>query len=283
MLAFLAAGETHKKGEYQTQVQRGLTFLMSAQKPDGSLAGKANLFAAMYCHAMASLALSEAYAMTGDERLEQSVRRAVAYTIAAQDSSGGGWRYLAGDPGDTSQMGWQLMVLKSAELAGIAVPDATRQGALRYLKSISSGQYGGLATYRPGQDISRPMTAEALVCRQFLGMPSESPTGAEAGDYLLGDIPGQGRDNLYYWYYATLGMYQLQNEHWSRWNEALQRTLVSRQQQSGTLAGSWNPQTLWDSYGGRVYSTALATLCLEVYYRFLPLYDQAVAPANRRR
>ena len=74
---------------------------------------------------MATLALSEAYAMTGDQRLRETVRRAVGFTVASQDSTGGGFRYKQGDPGDTSQCGWQLMALKSAQLAGIAVPTRT--------------------------------------------------------------------------------------------------------------------------------------------------------------
>lgn len=280
LLAMLAAGQTHEQGQYQDNVRRGLTYLMEIQRSDGSLAGPSNAFAAAYCHAMAAVALSEAYAMTGDARLSEPVRRAVGYTVAAQDPTGGGWRYLPKDPGDTSQLGWQLMALKSAEMAGVHVPDTTRRGALRFLKTVSSGEYGGLASYRPGQKATRAMTAEALFCRQLLGMPSASPTGAEAGDYLLGDLPGQGRDNLYYWYYATLAMYHLQGHHWERWNEAMQHTLVASQRRGGELAGSWDPNTVWAGYGGRVYSTAMSTLCLEVYYRFLPLYTEAMAPGG---
>ena len=78
--------------------------------------------------------------------------------------------------------------------------------------------------------------------------------------------------NLYYWYYATLGMYQLQGIHWQRWNDALRRTLVGRQVKEGPLAGSWDTDDLWGGHGGRVYTTSLAALALEVYYRFLPLY-----------
>ena len=70
------------------------------------------------------------------------------------------------------------------------------------------------------------MTAEALVCRQFLGMARDNPAGDEAGEYIFADLPRTDRINLYYWYYATLGMYQLQGEPWERWNEALQTTLV---------------------------------------------------------
>jgi hypothetical protein len=232
---------------------------------------------------MATFALSEAYGMTGDQRLHEPVRRAVAYTVAAQDPSGGGWRYEPGNPGDTSQLGWQLMALKSAELAGIPIPQQCRQRALGFLDEVSSGHYGGLAAYRPAERASRAMTAEALVCRVFLGMTPNHPAGKEAGDYLLAELPGQGRDNLYYWYYATLGMYNLQSYHWERWNYALQKALLASQQKKGPLAGSWDPDTVWGGYGGRVYSTALAALSLEVYYRFLPLYLEASAPRQPLR
>jgi hypothetical protein len=278
LLAFLASGHTHQEGPYQENVRRGLEYLVGTQANDGNLGGSATMYAFMYCHAMATCALSEAYGMTGDRQLQGPVQRAVAYTLAAQDPSAGGWRYHPGEPGDTSQLGWQLMALRSADLAGIPLPERSRQGALRYLDAASSGQYGGLAGYRPVEAPSRPMTAEALVCRILLGMTPTNPTAKEAGNYLLRELPGEGRKNLYYWYYGTLGMYYLQGTHWHRWNTALQRTLVGSQQKTGEAAGSWDPNTVWGGYGGRVYSTALATLCLEVYYRFLPLYVEASAP-----
>jgi hypothetical protein len=234
----------------------------------------------MYCHGMATFAMSEAYAMTHDRRLEEPLRRAIAYTIAAQHPTTGGWRYKPHEMGDTSQLGWQLMALKSADLAGIPMPEQTRAGAIRFLKSVASGDDGGLAGYRPGEAPSRSMTAEALVCRQFLGMARDNPAADEAGKSLLGELPSKDKVNLYYWYYGTLGMYQLQGDYWQRWNEALQAALIGRQQTDGDLAGSWDPICIWGGYGGRVYSTAMSALCLEVYYRFLPLYnDPAVGPA----
>jgi hypothetical protein len=275
LLAFLASGHTHLKGPYQENVRRGLEFLMQTQDVGGSLAGRADSFAKMYCHAMAAFSVSEAYGMTGDQRLETTVRRAVAYTIAAQDPSGGGWRYRPGDPGDTSQLGWQFMALKSAELAGIPIPERTRQGILRYLRSVGSGKSGGLASYRPREQATRTMTAEALVCWQFLGLPREHPAGNEAGDALLGELPSDSRPNFYYWYYGTLAAYQLQGDYWRQWNQALQTQLLKSQRKDGSLAGSWDPDPVWGGYGGRLYSTTLGTLCLEVYYRYLPLYVQA--------
>jgi hypothetical protein len=275
LLSFLGSGHTHLDGPYREDIRRGLEYLMRTQAADGSLGGSAAMFEFMYCHAMATCALSEAYGMTRDQRLREPLERAIGYTLAAQDPKGGGWRYKPGDAGDTSQLGWQLMALKSAELAGIPVPERTRQGIIRYLQSVSAGQYGGRASYRPSEQTTRTMTAEALLCWQFLGLAREHPACNEAGDYLLGELPGEGTFNLYYWYYATFSMYQLQGVYWQRWNEALRTTLVNLQVKEGPLAGSWNTNDLWGGHGGRVYTTALASLTLEVYYRFLPLYAGA--------
>jgi hypothetical protein len=271
ILAFAASGSTHQEGTHRQTVRHGLDFLLSIQGEDGSLGGEGQLYEFMYCHGMATLALSELAGMTGDQKLRQPLARAVAYTLAAQDPSGGGWRYRAREAGDTSQLGWQLMSLKSASLAGIAVPDRTWQGARRFLDSVSGGSNHGLASYRPGEEFTRPMTAEALACRLFLGLSRDSALSKEAGDHLLNELPGAAQPNLYYWYYGSVAMYQLQGDYWKQWSQALRNTLLSAQRTSGDLAGSWDPNTRWDGYGGRVYSTSLATLCLEAHYRFLPL------------
>lgn len=282
LLAFLGAGHTHQRGPYRENVQRGLDFLLRSQADNGNLSGHAQVYAMMYSHGMATLALGEAYAMTQDVRLRLPLERAIAYTLSAQHPSEGGWRYRPGDRGDTSQLGWQLMALRSAESSGIALPLRSKQLMIRYLKSVSYGQHGGLAAYRPGERTTRPMTAEALVCRQFLGMARSNPASDEAGDFLMTELPGQGLSNLYYWYYATLGAYQLQGEHWQRWNEALQNELVRSQRKDGELTGSWDVDQMWGTYGGRIYSTALGAMCLEVYYRYLPLYAQTPGKSEIR-
>ena len=272
LLSLLAAGHTHQQGAYDDAVRRGLEYLLRAQAADGNLAGKAAFYERMYCHGMAAFALSEAFAMTGDTRLQPAVQAAIRYTIAAQHTGSGGWRYQPGDPGDMSQFGWQAMALKSAALGGIPIPTETRNRMRLFLGSVTSGRNGGLAGYRPGHPATRPMTAEALVARQFMGLAPDDPTAIEAGDQLLKELPGRGPTNVYYWYYGTLGMYQLQGDYWRQWNAALQEELLATQRHDGNLAGSWDPDKIWGPHGGRAFSTALSTLCLEVYYRFLPLY-----------
>ena len=284
LLAFLASGNTHLRGEHQVTVRRGLEFLLSMQESDGNLGASHNMYERMYCHAMATCALSEAYAMTGDDRLKAAVSRAIAFTVASQDKPSGGWRYGPNQPGDTSQLGWQVMALKSAHLAGIPIQDQTRGGIERFLKSVTLGNRAGLACYQPVRQVpSRSMTAEALVCRQFLGIPDSPEALSEASTFVLQEVPGMGTTNFYYWYYATLSMYQLQGEPWRLWNEALQKKLLSSQRTEGEFKGSWDPDPVWGGCGGRGYSTALGALCLEVYYRFLPLYVEAAGRERRTK
>jgi len=272
ILAFLGAGHTHLDGDYQQNVQHALEFLLRIQTRDGDLAGNARTFARMYCHGMAALALSEAYAMTGDPRLRPYVERAVKYTVRTQHPTDGGWRYQPGDTGDTSQLGWQLMALRSAELAGIRLPSKTRAGMIRFLNSVATGRRGGLASYRPRSYATRTMTAEALVCRLFLRLRTNQTAIEESVAFLMQETPQSGSMNLYYWYYATVALFQVRGHAWEAWNETLQQRLLAGQETAGPLAGSWSPNTVWGAYGGRVYSTAMAALCLEVYYRYLPMY-----------
>ncbi len=278
LLSFLAAGNTHLEGEYQLNVRRGLEYLLSMQAADGNLGVSNNVYEKMYCHAMATCAVSEAYAMSRDERLRTAVKRAIGFTLDAQDRTTGGWRYRPGDAGDTSQLGWQVMALNSAQLAGIEMPEATRSGIEKFLRSVSLGNSRGLACYQAIKPVAtRSMTAEAMVCRQFMGHLDPAAARSEAGRFLLEEVPGAGTTNFYYWYYGTLALYQTQGDTWERWNAAMQKTLVASQRTDGEQAGSWDPDPVWGRCGGRAYSTALGTLCLEVYYRFLPLYVEAAS------
>lgn len=269
VLAMMAAGNTHYEGQYRVNVQKGLEFLLRSQARDGSMAGGSETYAQMYCHGMATLAIAEAYAMTGDDRLKWWVEKAIGYSIAAQNSTDGGWRYRPGDAGDMSQFGWQVMALKTAEASGIAVPQRTTDGMRRFVTALSSGRHGGLASYRQREDVSPTMTAEALACRYFLGLANDDPLVDEAAHYVVENRPQREKMNLYYWYYGTLAMHQVHDERWSKWNEALQTRLLPAQRQDGRLAGTWDPgHDLWGGYGGRVYTTAMGALCLESYYRF---------------
>ena len=112
------------------------------------------------------------------------------------------------------------------------------------------------------------MTAEALLCRHFLQTDVSPSVNREASAFLMQNLPGTGPTNFYYWYYGTLAMFHVGGSDWETWNQHLTRTLTASQQQTGTHAGSWDPVGLWCGYGGRVYSTAIATLCLDAQERW---------------
>ena len=288
MLAFLGAGNTHVEGDFQDTMRSAAAYLLRTQMPSGDLSGPRQVgndrnvyFARMYCHGMATLALAELYAMTGDPQLLPGLTKAAEYTLRAQNTRTGGWRYQAretNDPGDLSQFGWHAMSLNSCANGGFRLPEDTRTRLSKFLDLVSAGKHGGLAVYRPvpGQTPTAAMTAEALASRLLLGMSVSVEAEQEAKSMLLANLPGQSEDNLYYWYYATIAMFQYQDHDWERWNEALKLQLLNAQVAAGNEnAGSWNPTCVWSGYGGRVYSTAMSCMCLEVYYRFLPMYQRS--------
>ncbi|TWU47434.1 hypothetical protein Poly51_52340 [Rubripirellula tenax] len=263
LLAITGAGHTHQKGAYADNAYRGLVYLIQNQKPDGSLAGRASVYESTYCHGMAALAMCETAAITHDPSAIASATRAIQYTRSMQHQSTGGWRYTAGDPGDLSQLGWQAMVLDAGQRAGVAVDPRNFAGVERFLRSVRAGSTGGLAAYRAGEAASRTMTAEAMATRLLIGQQIPAAEIDEAERSLLGQLPGVGQDNYYYWYYTTMALHQLQDPAWDRWNAALKDRLLATQRSDG----SWPSDSVWGGYGGSVYTTAMATLCLEVYYR----------------
>lgn len=263
LLSMLGAGNTHQQGPYADNVRRGLVYLIQHQHPDGSLAGDAKLYESNYCHGMAALAMCEAAAMTGDASALRSAEAAARYTLAMQHPTTGGWRYMKGEAGDLSQLGWQVMVLDAGQRAGIRVPPYAFQSAGKFMTSVRAGAAGGLATYRTGEAPSRTMTAEALATRLLLNEPVDAAAIKEAEEYILRQPPGVGRDNYYGWYYTALALHQLQDDAWQAWNSAMKARLLGRQESNG----SWPTDDEWGGYGGRVYTTATAALCLEVYYR----------------
>jgi hypothetical protein len=284
VLAFLGHGDTQlEKGPYQAVVQRGLDYLIKRQRRDGDLRGGGNL----YMHGIAAFAICEAYALTRDPALEEPARRAVGYTVRTQNPDLGGWRYEPypqGSEVDTSVFGWMLMALKSAHLAGIKIEDRAVERMAAYLDSARMTDAGGRYAYQPGLPrTSLAMTAQGLFSQQVLAelRPPGDEGGrrflrraaAESTAYCLKNKPvarDQDGANEYYWYYATLALFQEGGEPWKAWNARLKEVLLDLQlgEEEGTATGSWDPVSRRAEMGGRVYSTAISVLSLEVYYRY---------------
>jgi hypothetical protein len=275
LLPFLAAGETHKSAKkYQKTVATGLDYLKGQIQLNGELHPN------MYAHAIGTVALCEAAGMTKDESLKQFARRAVDYIIKAQ-AGNGSWGYQAGAEGDTSIVGWQIQALKSARLADIPVPEQSFRQAANFLESVSS-DYGATYGYR-SKGSTYTLSAVGLLCRQYMGWNPKNPSLAKGVDLLWTKNPPNEKDfDIYYYYYATQVVHFFDGPAWRRdWNPKMRGILLDKQLTEKNNAkagdiGSW-PRDDGPHLGnqcGKLGTTALACLTLEVYYRHLPLYKR---------
>ena len=270
LLPFLGAGQTHKTGLYKNEVKRGLYFLVNKMKvgPQGGSLYESG--GTMYSHGIASIALCEAYAMTQDKGLYAPAQQAVNFIVYTQDPVGGGWRYQPRQRGDTSVTGWQIMALKSGHMGYLRVPPITVQKASRFLDSVqaNSGAHYGYTDPAAGREAT---TAIGLLSRMYLGWKRDNPALQRGAKWISGKGPSQ--NNMYYNYYATQVMRHMEGEMWKKWNSVMRDQLVGSQAQKGHETGSWfMPAGHVTDRGGRLYSTALATMILEAYYRHLPIY-----------
>ncbi len=201
--------------------------------------------------------------------------------MQAQDPAGGGWRYNPREPGDTSVTGWQLMALKSGQMAYLIVNPVVFERAKTFLKLCSAGKHAGLFTYMPAGQVAngdiRAVTAVGLLCQQYMHMLRTDPAMIEGTTLLMQNLPDPNIRNTYYWYYATQVMHNQPGPDWDTWNRKMRRTLIDAQcKADNCAAGSWDPAKpvpdAWGTQGGRLMMTSLSALTLEVYYRYLPLY-----------
>ncbi len=132
----------------------------------------------------------------------------------------------------------------------------------------------GRYSYQPKHTVTPAMTAEALLCRVYMGWSMEEPGFLEGVDYVEQHPPSNDDRNIYYWYYGTQLMHHVGGERWDRWNKSLRGILVETQQRAGRDAGSWSDLGGFSDQGGRIYVTSLAVCTLEVYYRHLPIFRQ---------
>ncbi len=301
LLCFLGAGyDHHQANQYRASVKKGVEYLLSVQKADGMF-GERN-----YEHAIATMALAEAVALSGDAALKVRAQRAVDLILAHQngDFSAKGakghlaWDYVAASPrNDSSVSGWNVMALKSALAAGCVVKDGL-EGAKRWLDltwKATNPTWAKLVVtdqsrfpYTFSSDSSGVVIAAAPAAGAKssdnqdlagIGAACAAMLGHHAGDVMLEtlvtyvidhDLPKAYPCNGYKLYYDTLAVFQVGGERWQGWNGRVRDLLVKAQCTGrGCFDGSWDRGTGFiGSDTGRVLSTALSCLTLEVYYRY---------------
>lgn len=289
LLSFLAHGETTSSQEFGDAIRRGLRYLLKSQK-DGMFRGGGNTQVATYEHAIGTYAISEAYGLTSIPYLRFAMEDAVQVIIDGQHE-GGSWDYgyKKGPEAhlDVSLAGWHLQALEAAinagaENRGLKTTVDTGIRGMTVLSDKSSGLFS-YSTRLKNEGPNMPMTGVGVLCMQLTGHAMDSE--ARAGIKALGNLnfrwtksdvnlPNQDLRQvstwpIYAWYYITQAKFQQGGKDWISWNKQFAPTLCNTQNPDG----SWCPAPAsQEAAYGPVYSTALCTLMLQVYYRILPTY-----------
>lgn len=276
LLPFLAAGETHKYGtKYKQTVKRGLEWLMSRVGSGGAFNGSNN----MYAVGIATVALCEAAGMTKDPNVMARATMAIGYIVGAQGRNGSwGYRGPAPSEGDTSIVGWEVQALASGAMAGIKFDkDKVFKNANKFLESVSTDS-GSKYGYRE-KGASKTLTPVGLLSRYYMKeMNPRHPAFGRGVDFIMKGLPDKGYFDMYYYYYATQVVHFYEGPDWHKtWNPKMRDMLISMQHKGGddTIRGSWDKDMGFiGSACGKLGTTCLALLTLEVYYRHLPLYKR---------
>ncbi|MDZ7815957.1 MAG: prenyltransferase/squalene oxidase repeat-containing protein [Planctomycetota bacterium] len=279
LLAFAGAGQTEKTGKYRRTVQKAIKWLAENQDTDGNFAPGQT----MYSHAIPTLALLESAAMAPIARTRSIAKRGLDYMLNAQNQYKA-WRYWPNDgDNDMSVTTWCVMAMKAANVAGFDVSNDAWGGVKAFLEEVTEPNYGQVGyTARPVRGANEQpfqkysMTACGLLCRLYLGESRDTRLMRLGKQILMENLPewdqpGINAPFFYYWYYGSLVMFQFEGKEWKRWNEKMHDLLIQHQiSEQGELEGSWDPPSEhhFGKMGGRVYSTAMGVLTLEVYYRY---------------
>jgi hypothetical protein len=312
LLAFLGAGYTEKDGRYRDNVFRAQNWLLKQQKPDGSWTtfmytqGMATL-AIVESYGMTKNPRFAEPAQKAADYISEAQRPYEGWDYEPYKT------YANKDAGqtDSSASSWQMQAMKSARISGLKVDGKVFQGMLAWLdagQALDDSTAGkmGCTTYRgtvknPGGHGGSPaVMSVAAMSRMFAGQELKHPgierpvnwiSSSNGGKPNLqwpdeATVRGARGFNFYYFYYGTMACFQHGGEPWQKWNTAIKEMLTKHQCQGAAAGqsackcadksndGSWPPEHGNDLKAGRVFTTALGALTLEVYYRYLPMYSK---------
>ncbi len=298
LLAYFGHCETPDNSkDYADTVMKGLTYLIDLQMKKGYMAtGDKGAQNTPYMHGIASYALGEGYTMTryGAKKIPNlldALKGAVAVIVEGQDGEGG-WNYgygpIQGGGSDLSVSGWQIQALNAAAHAQVADMrdkiDETMKKAAGYLKASQDRQDGRKGQgfgYRGKSGLRYSMTGVGVLCTIVTG--KESSAERRDGEEYIRDVwdqrkfefdYGDQEADLYASYYVNQVAFMKGGKMWRDWNKAVQKTLIPSQNPDGSYkvegTSPANHPTASVGASADIYRTALCTLMLEVYYRYLP-------------
>ncbi|MCH2114969.1 MAG: terpene cyclase/mutase family protein [Pirellulales bacterium] len=271
-MAFLASGSTPGRGVYARKIDQCIEYLLAHSSAEGFIAAvDASSRGPMYGHGFATLFLCEAYGMSEQPGLRDTIGQAVQVIVEAQNAEGG-WRYQPeSSAADISVTVCQVMALRAARNAGISVPRETIDRSIAYVKACQNPDGGFRYMLSAGRaPISEFARSAAGVVSLYNGGIYEGPEIERGLAYLMQFFPdkdkGSGGSGYYFYgqYYAAQAMWHAGGPAWQRWFPAIRDHLVARQRADG----SW-----MDSICAE-YGTAMATIVLQVPNNYLPILQR---------
>lgn len=270
LLAFMSDGHLPNQGKYGPEVAKGARFLMaSSRESDGyifnSRDGRGGSRGGMYCHGMATLALTQLFGMTGDAEVKKVLERATKLIIRTQNREGG-WRYNP-EPSDAdiSATIMQVMALRGAKNSGLHVPKPTFDRALEYIDRCYHRQSGGYG-YQPGGGPGFARTAAGVCVIKLVGEYDKDVS--DSVKYLQANM--KDRSHYFYGhYYASHALYQVGGEAWKKYYDDIKEKLLPEQNKSGEWSTGLDQNRV-----GPIYQTSIAVIILSVPSHYLPIFQR---------
>jgi hypothetical protein len=273
-MALLAHGDSPTRGKYARNLQGTVEFLVRCATPNGLLTGPTqDSGIPMHGHGFALLFLASVYGMISKESLRQqvgtAVRKAVALTSQGQ-SGEGGWSYVPGDGDEGSVTVTQVQALRAAHNAGFLVPRAVIEEAVRYLERCRTPEGGIRYSLLSGGGARLPISAAAVATLYNAGQ-FDGPIATDCLKYVWDQFRSsedwnKGGGHAFYTHlYAAQGFYMAGDEYWDAYFPKARDQLIAMQGPDG----SWNGDGI-----GQVYGTAIATIILQLPFKFLPVFQR---------
>lgn len=275
-LPFYGAGYTERNEEYSQVIKKSITYLnrevyKHRKKPQ---------FGSNYGTALVLMALSESAIMANNVTSKRNAEYVAQFLIDQYTTRPGqGWGYLAAGT-DLSVTGWVILALKTAKMANLKAlktkdAEQAEVGYKTWLAQVTDATTG-MGSYRPGHNPTPNMTYVGMFVKQSLHFKDDPFLNIAAQNTIKWansntTFQENKPKNLYGAYYGTLAAFQAGSETWSAWNPVMKKALVLSQRTGDVkgLGGSWDPtHDHTGEIGGRVYTTALLALTLEIYYRY---------------
>jgi hypothetical protein len=278
-LGFMEAGNLPGRGKYGENVSRALAFVLSSCQESGLIVAEDSQVP-MYGHGFSTLFLGEIYGMTRDETIKEKLQKAINLIQRSQSNqpgNEGGWRYQPVPfDADISVTICQIMALRAARDAGIAVPPSVIGNAIKYVQQCQNPDGGfsymtrgaggtgsgfarsaaGVASlyyagHFQGDDLDRGLKYLKQFAPSATANQNDPDMVASQGQYYYGN------------YYGVQAMFLAGGDNWAAWYTGIRDQLIARQ----TASGNWTGEITDD------YCTAMALIILQMPNRYLPVFN----------